>query len=247
MSRIVFKSVADPNSRRYVVEPSRLFERCDNQTLSPHIGWFETYGDGDCQHCANSPVGVALFCDFCASAAEYLSGVAVSDAEELCRILSSEMRDYSAVDPGRIQALRSVVFKEGKRRYFDRSTGKVSAADSKRHDKRWEEVVPWMDGSFDAVAGLCGMGRGSFLYVAAVYEDFREVWRIQTGDSGVNAWQFFEWLRWSVNEGYHAFNAFNALRLRVKSWENGQQAARSLDCWRNNEALRQEQAAEAAA
>lgn len=246
MSRIVFKSLADPNSRRYVVESNRLFDRCDNEMLSPHIGWFETYGDGDCQHCPNSPVGVALFCDFCASAAEYLSGVAVSDAEELCRILSSEMKHFGMVDGDRIRALRAVVYKEGKRRWFDRSTGKVSASDSKRHDRRWEEVVQWMDGGFDAVLGLVGGGRGSFLYVAAVYQDFREVWRIQTGDDGKNPWQFFEWLYYSVEECYHAFNAFNALRLLVKSWECKQDAARSLECWQSNEALYRERKADAA-
>jgi len=247
MARIVFKSLQDPNNRRYVVDSSRLFDESSNERLSPYVGFFETYGDGDTQHCPTCQVGVELFCDFCASAAEYLSGVAVSDADDLLRILSSEMRDYHVADADKIRALRGVVYKSGKRRWFERATGKVSSSESKRHDRRWEEIVDWMDGSFEAVAGLVGNGGGSFLHVAACYQDFREVWRIQTGDTGVNAWDFFKWLKWKPEAGYHAFNAFSALRLLVQSWEHKQQAARSLECWRNNEALYQERRTEAAA
>jgi hypothetical protein len=246
MARIVFKSLQDPNNRRYLVSTERVSDRSDNQVLSDRVGWFETYGDGDTQHCHTMPVGVALFSDFCASAAEYLSGVAVADAEDLLGILSSEMRHY-AVCPDRMRAMMKVRFKEGKRCYMETSTGKVSSAESKRYDTRWQEVVQWMDGGFDAVAGLLGVGRGCFLYVASVYTDFARMWQNLTGEPAADLSKFFPWLGWGWEEDNQARDAFNALRGFVKAYDAREGAMRSLACWNSNEALRRERAAESAA
>jgi hypothetical protein len=77
-------------------------------------------------------------------------------------------------------AAKKVLYKEGKYQWFSKEDFKVSTAPSKRHDKRWEEVPQWADGSVASIYRLISDynsigGRSDLLKEYSLYEWIREV------------------------------------------------------------------------
>lgn len=246
MARFTFKSLADPNNRRYMVSTDRLSDnwRDGNQFISDRVGWFETYGDGECQHCPTSQVLAAeMFTDFCASAATYLLE---GGDEAVARILHGEIRSYN-IHHGEVRKAMGIKYKEGKKQYVNRSDWKVSSSDSKRHDRRWEEVVSWMDGGYLSLVGLLRIGSGNFLRVYNELDTLRTVCYELTGSFEHHPWQVLEWLHWDYRLGGRADEAFHALRAFCTAVEAKEQAKRSLDCYVSNVENDKRLAAEAVA
>ncbi len=109
--------------------------------INQHFRMFQTYGDGLIQHSGDWSITVEYLADYLASLA-----LAMSEDEELLEnaswVLSQRPSDKE------IAFAASVVWKEGvKTRYFSVKQMKVSASPEKSHDKRFEEIRDFHDGS----------------------------------------------------------------------------------------------------
>lgn len=248
MSRFTFRSLQDAN-RRYIVSTDRLTEnwRNANEFLSDKVGWFDTYGDGDTQHCPTCAVPVDMFGDFCASAATQLLQGPPSQADDLARVLYSEM-NYYGLSADAVRDAAAVEWKEGKRRYVNRDDNfKVSSSDSKRYDKRWDEICEWMDGSFRAVVGMMKLGGSNFLRTFNELTDLAETYEAVTGRHAAHPWQILDWLHWDANHGWDCRTAFMALLGAVLATVKKDNAKRALESYVSNMENRARLAAEKAA
>ena len=244
MPRTVFASLQDKD-RSYVVDSNRVTEDWtnSNQFLGDHIGWYPTYGDGDTQHAPTCRVPFDMFEDFCVSAVTYLLQPS-TDGDAMARILASEMRNYDC-HVGTVRGAMAVVYKEGKRRYYSPSEDwKVSASDSKRHDKRWFEIVEWMDGRLKSVIGLMKLGNRGFLAFYNGCDEARDHYYNLTGHWGPEPQDIIEWLHWNHQRGFMARDAFHALRCAVRAGEQKDAAQRGLECYHSNLDFQKKQEAE---
>ncbi len=134
-----FPSLAFGNEYGYAFD-SQAFDM--KAPVDDHFRMFKTYGDGTVQHSGDWSVTLDYFADYLAS----LAAVMVEDVE-----LLTAVRFQFADRPNRdaIVFAASVRWKEGdnKTRYFSPKELKVSSSPSKYHDKRYEEVRDFHDGS----------------------------------------------------------------------------------------------------
>jgi len=149
--RIVFRSVGNPEVA-YTWHESyyELRDQLRGDHLSANAGFFLTYGDELCQHSGESIVQKDNMGDYLLSLASHLM-----EYPDNVRVVSGSWPRSDGGD--KAQFACTIRYKEGKRTYYSWIDRKVSGSDSKRHDKRWEEVPTWADGSFDSVFRLaCG-------------------------------------------------------------------------------------------
>jgi hypothetical protein len=107
--------------------------------ISPYAKQYETYGDGLTQHSPLRPVQIEQIVDFLYSLAQYLK-----ETPELAENISGWKPSIASKD---IEFCKSLVYKEGKDKYYNLKERKVSSSDSKRFDKRWERIHSWANGS----------------------------------------------------------------------------------------------------
>lgn len=133
-----------------VLKPDKLAYRvCDsmdtwnsrgNAQFSCNIQCFETYGDGTCQHSGEWAPQFSDTTDICLSVTRaILTNPLASDWEKLTTMFFRFNRED-------VKFALSVKFTEGKNRYYSVAQRKVTTAD-KAHDRRFEKVQPWCDGS----------------------------------------------------------------------------------------------------
>lgn len=113
--------------------------------LAVWAGMYPTYGDGLIQHGPESVVYKGYFSDYLVSLADHLL-----KNPEACEFLSLNWPQRTEPLFENMVFAFSVKYKEGKTQYYNLQDRKVSSADSKRHDKRWEEVPSWADGSVES-------------------------------------------------------------------------------------------------
>lgn len=135
--------------------------------LYDHFRMYETYGDGLTQHSGDWSVTLEYLTDYLFSLATAMQ----TDAELVDRL------KYAICDRPSKQAIEfaaSIVFKEGKTRYFDLRERKISSSDSKRYDKRYTEITDVYDGSaksiFRILSDDCTRGIAKFAYAHAIRE-----------------------------------------------------------------------------
>ena len=239
MAEFRFPSLQNPNMR-YVVSTERLVEdwRDAHRYLSDYIGQFDTMGDGETAHTPTGRVLYEQFTDFCASAATHFHNCqhTADELDEMARTLSGEMRSYNG-GADDMRSAANVKYKDGKTRYYEKNTFKVSSSDSKRHDKRWEEVCQYHDGSFASIVGLCGVGsHGGFLSRYAAIEQASDTYQTIFGgyDSSRDPGRFMEWMNWEYERCHRAREAFHALKYFCRSVTERDQAVRSLECYVHN-------------
>jgi hypothetical protein len=116
---------------------------------------YDTYGHGMTQHGPEYLVGIDKMTDFLRSLAIH---VAKPENREDLAVLSREWTDHDCVkDTCKfLMTIEHVPYnsedkKTWKRKYFNINERKTSSAESKRHDKRWDEITSGMDGSL----GFC--------------------------------------------------------------------------------------------
>jgi len=144
--RFVFKSLAYPDDVRYVFTPNRW--STDNpHSIHPSLAMYKTFGDGDTAHTPDGPVTIEYMLDCLASlAAEALDNPKLGyHADDLLHSRYTD-RDFAFA--------KSVKYRHGKRRYYSAAERKVSTSQSKLWDKRYGEILPWMDGSVDSIYGV---------------------------------------------------------------------------------------------
>ena len=110
---------------------------------------YETYGDGQCQHSPARPITREFMADYLASIATAM----LDDAELI------DAAGY-IIDCGpnqaRIAFAASVLYKPSdssysKTRYFSIEEQKISSSSSKQHDRRYEPIAAWCDGTPGAI------------------------------------------------------------------------------------------------
>lgn len=131
-----------------------------------HAGEFVTLGDGICQHGHERAVGSEHFGDYCASLARCLMEQVGIDDDDREAIVGAFPHP-----PGRseIDFALSLKYQEDKPSWYCKSERKVSRAESKRHDKRWEETPRWADGSVESAYRLLTEGGGGIDEVLVRY------------------------------------------------------------------------------
>lgn len=210
-------------------------------------GTYLTYGDSNTPHSHTSVLLKTKAGDFLGSLACYLFEKEDDpDYQKMLRIVAHRWPDMN-----RWQNRQAIVFAiglrpkkvpEGKLRnplYYNLASLKTSSAESKRYDKRWQEVPDWADGSLEATVRLLrGDDRYDFFETYAQWEYVERVMRE-------------EGLCWpsSINEELgitdDSFNqAFDAVDCLVKSYRLKDDAKRISEAWKHNEAdKRREEAA----
>lgn len=153
--RRVFKSLA--SDQRAFAYDSDYFNYRTGTVLSDHFRVFETYGHGLTAHSPDCAIPPEYFTDYLRSLA-----VAMRSDPELAKNASFEFSGPSLKD---IEFAQTVKYKEpkdeGKTRYRRAPSGyysleekKIGNRDTLEHDRRYEKIDQWMDGSYDAVCRL---------------------------------------------------------------------------------------------
>jgi hypothetical protein len=145
MARFVFASIAHANAHCYVYDSdNRDIPRFD---INRHFRMFDTMGDGTIAHTPDYGVPQPKLTDYLFSLAQ-----AMLKTEGLIDAVSFDLRPR--VDKADIAFAEAVRYKEGKTRYFSVREKKLTASESKRHDKRYEEVCPRHDGTVLSVFNI---------------------------------------------------------------------------------------------
>ena len=145
MGQFRFPSIAAPDQRAYV------FDSLNTSDLYPPIDsslmFYSTYGDGMIAHSPNSSISVEMFCDYCYSLVEFLI-----QHQELTETV------YWHFDPpvgeATIEFASKVIYKPEKERWYSLSERKISTSESKCHDRRYERIQEWADGSYESVVRI---------------------------------------------------------------------------------------------
>lgn len=112
---------------------------------------YETYGDAGVQHAPERLVQRAEWCDCLGSLAKHL----LENPEQIEKFCNSWP---STLDPKAIEFAAGVQFREDKDQWYSVNEQKVSKDPKKQHDRRWEKVPGWANGTVEAVNGLLATG-----------------------------------------------------------------------------------------
>lgn len=138
---IELRSVLNPDKVAYRLSSDWDYNGRGNAPLSLHIQVFETYGDNLTQHSGAWTAQFSELTDVCLS----LTAAIVADPlNDTWRQLDYVMRDTGSEV---LQFVLSIKYREDKPQWYSIADRKLSSSESKRHDRRWEKVEHWMDGS----------------------------------------------------------------------------------------------------
>lgn len=220
-----FASIGKPADYAYMVFRDG-FSMFGKRSADPVCDWaamYQTYGHGIVQHSGEWPVQREFMADFLASLATHLE--AEPDDVE---IVSRHWPVRNRLTPTRdILFLAGIKYRDDKRQWYTLRENKVSSAEKYRHDKRWNEVPEFANGSLQAVCNMmdtsyCEMLKryAIHLHVAAVMNDHDLYASIDVDRE------------YRTQMGTHsAFLAVNAL---VEAYQWKERAASSLQYYREN-------------
>jgi hypothetical protein len=184
-----FASIAHADKYGYAFDSSISGNRAE---VSRYFRMFETGGDGLTQHSPCWPVTKEYLADYLASLALALKGhaIATTNFQYLEQAKEDDdnvqwLPDGELIDSIRHEFERrpsdkeivfasSVVYKENKRRWYSLREENISSSDSKRFDKRYEEVQTFHDGSAKSMLGILAGefpdGMRVYNVAAAIYD-----------------------------------------------------------------------------
>lgn len=122
-----------------------------------------TYNDGMVQHSSMTPVLADQFTDYLASLAVYIYAGNLDDGNWDTLCLEWPRCDISR---NRVEFARNLKWSapDGRaKQYYNLHDLRVSRSRSKAHDRRWEEVPEWADGSLDSIFRLLLSNSSSFV------------------------------------------------------------------------------------
>lgn len=147
-NRYIFPSVARPSVRYVIYDGSHYVFGFDNG-INPYVKSFDTLGDGEIQHTMDHVVGLGELEDFLDSFLRSVKGDRWKEFTEWWP------RINEAEDLETIEFAHSVRYDENKMyRYYNLKERKISAAESKKNDRRWDKIESWYDGSPSAVHAI---------------------------------------------------------------------------------------------
>jgi hypothetical protein len=226
-----FASLLHPDTTGYLVSTdSTAYWDQAYRAVGPLCTWaakYDTYGHGTVQHAPERVLTRPDFEDFCAS----LADAALRDPELAARVAARWEHEES---DRRILFLGGLRYDGKKTRYYNRRDMKASAADTRRHDKRWEPVPDFADGGVPAVYRMLVQGehRMGLLGDYALYNRCREVLNRHLDTyAGADPAEYFDidrQDRWTVHQAYLALVGVVDAAVARRGAET------QLDCWRNN-------------
>jgi len=170
MPRITFPSIKEPEKKAYAFDTAYEYVPDKAGCFTEYVKQYDTYGDGLTQHSPDYHVRLEDSVD-----ALYSMTKAMLENPEAFKTIAPNV--WMPV-PSRqqIEFFQKLVYNENKRVYYCQSDLKKSSAESKRYDRRWEEVPSWADGSFNAVLRFCNefIGASWGLQRYAVWHTIRE-------------------------------------------------------------------------
>lgn len=200
-------------------------QRGDNP-LSMNIIQFQTYGDGTTQHSGAWMPQVGSVVDVCLSAA----GAIMANPEDAAW-RSLTLHDIR-IRKENLEFAMSVLYEEGKRRYYSLDQRKISASESKRHDKRWNLIEPCHDGTPGSGLNiLMGECRWPWLERLGVLLDLHDIryqrWEEiipsckdwEQSDQWVNALRVYRWALEAHERLDSARRSYNTLAETMKTAE----------------------------
>jgi hypothetical protein len=183
---IRFPSLGKSNELGYILHSSTFnygFGPDSARCVAPWAGSYLTYGDGMVQHSPDTCCSIDLMADYLVSLTAFCLDDRNADALEVMAGHWKSLSRYS--ERGKLAIIlkaRQVRHKEGKPRYVMARDFIVSTSEVKRHDKRWYQIVEWMDGSIGATFGVlcmdlnCGLyGVERYLTLNRIINAFNEV------------------------------------------------------------------------
>lgn len=259
-----FASLASPDKTGYVLctDHQALWDvNYGRDTLSYCSGQYDTYGDGLTAHSSTYGVGKDQFGDYCASLAAWLLEPAANEYQqkEKDEALKSLAWNWPSPSVERIRWLAALKPAEEKR-WYNLSDRKISKSDSKRHDKRWNEVPEatreiWRDGDVKlSFWGNVTQRVDRMIWDALdqprrkIFEHFAELMHIyETLREEYN-------LSWAADDPNHpcdimgldhkrVWNAFNALSELVTAWRARERAGVDLFNWRQSNEVKKAECA----
>lgn len=194
-----------------------------NRPVCDWTAAYLTYGDSIVQHSGEFPVIADAFNDWLASLTAYL----LENPEDVAIVAKHWPHPLCRQ---RIKFFAGLKYREDKTQYYSSSLQKVSSAESKRNDKRWDVVPSYADGSLSAIAALAQVGSGGIL---AAYSAWTQIHAYLEEEQG-GAWHVSIGEKMKL-QGVHLDRAFRALndlvtahKLRsgvdswLESWKAGQ-------------------------
>jgi hypothetical protein len=250
MGQIRFPSLAEPDRIAYTLESDSMAlwdSRRHGLHLADWAGEYLTYGDGMTQHAPLCAAAAERFGDYCASLATYILEDP-NGREALAQLdKAGYWPRYRMPSTPRIMfahGLRHKDREDGKTVRYNVDDCKTSMAESKRHDRRWEDVPHWANGTLNSTLSLLKQfeGRPGVIELYAVADQVRDKIAEITGD-----WQeqtlvaigvVKEEDRYEFPECYrHADYGFRALARLVAGYGAEDDARKTLGCYRHNTGL----------
>ena len=174
MDRFVFRSIEN-TEHAYVWNDHGEYMR-HGDPIDHRAGWFMVYNDYPVQHSLESHVQRHNLVDYIESLA-----LALKEGPQVAREFVAQSW-HRGCDKRDFEFVCGIKYRDDKTQYFCRNDRKVSASSTKRHDKRWDEVPSYANGSFSACMRLLYEGHESLLetanraYLLMEYFNERDRW-----------------------------------------------------------------------
>lgn len=240
MMPIRFPSVLNPTKFGYewTNDSMTFFNEAWNSVGVLHMsaGFYETFGDGTCQHTPLVACRTKQMTDYCLSLTRFLLNNPKTEIRIGWHLFEPLLKDG-------VMFLASINYKPEKRQWFNLADRKVSTAESRQHDKRWFQVPDWADGTVASAVGLFNLARNErhmeSLALFAVHEYF-----LATAEGKV--WQGKDWDKLTAYQTEIPGDftaAFRALSYAIRARESLDTARRMAECCEHNSRLSKEEAA----
>jgi len=222
-----FPSIANPDKHGYAFDSTVGFSA--NHVIHDYFRVFQTMGDGLIQHSADYAITSEFVADYLLS----LTAAMLQDEE-----LTETMRYRLSGGPrlSQIEFCASVVFRESdkeysKRRWYSVELEKVSSNQDKRHDKRFQEISEWNDGSADAIYRMLRPDYADGLREYNAADAIRD-WAMDQPKKWMDLPAIF--LGWTKdpNQARQIRDAFEAARAAVSAYSYRTMAERSCEQYR---------------
>lgn len=159
------------NNVAYRLSADWPWDKRGDSPLSLHLTEFDTCGDGMTQHSGSYCTQFCQMADACISLAQAYAKDPLNEAWGQLPYIFHETGDEICAF---VQTLK---YREDKAQWYNPSERKVSSSSKCQHDRRWEKVESWMDGSSKACASLILLigGKGcDWLGKLCLLEDLRK-------------------------------------------------------------------------
>lgn len=217
-----FLSLSNPDKYGYLIFAKG---ECNQRSHRPLCDWayfYETYGDSQVQHSKEVLVQDEMFADFLGSLAAYLK-----DHPEDVEMVAKHWPNYLPTR-SRILFLAGLRHKDGKTQYYHKTEDKVSSAENRRHDKRWEVVPDTANGTARAVIQMLGFQGSYVIDWYARWDRVDEVLRDNDGSwTNVAKELNVEGQGWTDQ-------AWSAVDGLVKAFRQKEHAERYLESYKSN-------------